>query len=243
MRSNFRITEGLIDDRNRELWDLLNFNFEIEVVKDGRNNYSVYSIRNKATIFVQQDNINSASFTHELLHIYLRFKQIFISSELFLIVKENKRLSQFMSNNLLKHIGNCLDHIKTLPIFLKLGYDNSEFISDYHIHKLLDFDIKSIETNFYSKFGFIKYYHKKTIDLYIGKFFAAVACSNRSFDYDTQLKKLRKIDVQLFDILESFLLMWRDFNIDEDNPLVSYHTVLYNFEKKLDNWAKHKIII
>lgn len=235
-------TEGLIDDRNIELWCLLNNDFEIEIVKEIRDNYSVYTIDNKATIYVPIDNINSSSFTHELLHVFLRSKQIFISTDLTMRIKENKILSRIMSDNLLKHIGNCLDHIKILPLYLKLGYENSEFISDFHIHKLSDNEILNIKRNYCSTINFKKYYSKSAIDFFIGKFFAAVACSNEDFNYREQLIKLKKIDNELFDILELFFIEWQNFDLVDDNPLNRYYTIEYKFECKLENWARKKTI-
>jgi len=235
-------TEGLIDHRNIELWNLLNKDFEIEIVRKISDNYSVYSIDNKATIYVSIDNINSSSFTHELLHIFLRSKQIFISTGLAMGVKENKILSRIMSDNLLEHIGNCLDHIKILPLYLELGYENSEFISDFYTHKLPDSEIQNIKRNYCSTINFKKYYSRSAIDSFIGKFFAAVTCSNEDFNYKEQLIKLKKIDNELFEILERFFIEWRDFDLNDDSPVNNYHTVEYNFERNLENWARKKTI-
>jgi len=236
-------TEGLIDHRNIELWDLLNKEFEIEIVRKICDNYSVYSIDKKATIFVSIDNINPSSFTHELLHIFLRYKNIFISSGLTMGVNSNKILSRFMSNDLLTHVGNCLDHMKILPFYLELGYENSEFISDFYTHKLLDSEIQNIKRNYCSTINYKKYYSSSAIDSFIGKFFAAVTCSNKDFDYKEQLIKLKKIDNELYEILEQFFIVWHDFDINDDSPVNNYQTVEYNFECNLENWARKKTII
>ena len=237
------ITEGLIDNRNIELWNLLNNKFEIEIIKEIRNDYLVYSIDNKATIYVQIDNINSSSFTHELLHLFIRSKKVFISSALALGVKGNKILSKIMSDNLLEQIGNYIDHIKTLPIYLELGYENSEFISDFNVNKLTDNDIMNIKKNYCTTKNYKKYYSKSAVEYFIGKFFAAVACSNEDYNYKEQLIKLKKIDNELFDILEQFVYIWREFNINEEGPLNSYQTIEYNFVCNLESWAKKKTIM
>lgn len=236
-------TEGLIDNRNIELWNFLTDNFNIEIVKEIREDYLVYSIDNKATIYVPTDNINSSSFTHELLHIFLRSKQIFIGAGLTMSVKGNKILSRILSDKLLEHIGNCLDHIKILPLYLDLGYKNSDFISDFEINKLPDIEILNIKRNFCTTINFKKYFSISAVDYFIGKFFAAVACSNEDFNYKEQLIKLKKIDNELFEILELFVKEWRDFDIDDNSPLNSYHTIKYNFVCNLENWARKKTII
>lgn len=235
--------EDLIDNRNIEIWNLLNNVFEIKVVREVRNNYSVYSKDTKSTIYVPIDNINSSSFTHELLHIYLRSKQIFIGAGLTMNVKGSIILSRFMSDNLLEHIGNCLDHIKMLPLYLDLGYENSDFISDFTTDKLPDIEILNIKRDYCSTINFKKYYSKSAIDYFIGKFFAAVACSNENFNYKKQLTKLKKIDSELFNILDTFVIKWHNFDLDDDSPLNSYHTILFFFVSNLENWARKKTIV
>lgn len=67
-------TNGLIDDRNFELWNSLRIDHDIEIRKENRSDYLAFSKSGKTIISVPYDNIDSASFTHELLHIYLRSK-------------------------------------------------------------------------------------------------------------------------------------------------------------------------
>lgn len=236
-------TEGLIDERNIELWTLLTNNFDIEIVKEIREDYLVYSIDNKATIYIPVDNINSSSFTHELLHVFLRLKHIFIGAGLTMSVKGNSILSRILSDKLLEHIGNCLDHIKILPLYLDLGYENSDFISDFDTNKLPDSEILNIKRNYCTTINFKKYYSKSAVDYFIGKFFAAVACPNEDFNYKEQLSRLKKIDTELFEILEFFVIEWRNFDLDDDSPLNSYHTIEYDFVCNLESWAKKKTIM
>ena len=73
-------TEGLLDDKNIELWKTLNSDYEIVIQKEKRSDYLSYSKDKKTIIYVPNDNLNSASFAHELLHVYLRSKKVFIGS-------------------------------------------------------------------------------------------------------------------------------------------------------------------
>ena len=68
-----------------------------------------------------KNRICADSFTHELLHIYLRSKGVFIGARLKRKLQSSKTLSIIYSEPLLEHLGNCLDHIKMLPIYLELG--------------------------------------------------------------------------------------------------------------------------
>ncbi len=104
-------TNGLIDNRNLELWNSLRMVHDIEIRKEKRPDYLAFSKNSKTIIFVPFDNVDPASFTHELLHIYLRTKKVFIGGGLTVSIKESEKLSRIFSDNLIDHIGNCLDHI------------------------------------------------------------------------------------------------------------------------------------
>ena len=236
-------TQGLIDNRNLKLWDTLRSIHEIEIYKEIRPDYSSFSNSGKTIIYVPFNNLDTASFTHELLHIYLRTKQVFIGGGLILSIKNSQVLSKIFSNDLLDHIGNCLDHIKMLPEFLQLGYNKNEFISDYSINKLTKEEIAKIKELFTTGIWFRKVYDAKAIDAFVGKYFAVNACPNDSFDYAKQLVDLKKIDSDLFQILDTFLTNWKDFDFNNTDPITgNYHMLLFNFIENLEKWTRRKTI-
>jgi hypothetical protein len=237
-------TEGLLDDKNIELWKTLNSDYEIVIQKEKRSDYLSYSKDKKTIIYVPHDNLNSASFAHELLHVYLRSKKVFIGSGFALSIKENKVLSRIISEKLIEHVGNCLDHIKMYPVFIKLGYNQTEFIADYFVDKLTNKDIEDIKNHLVEKRIFRKVYNASAIDFFIGKFFAANACPNDFFDYKKQLEKLKTIDFELFQILETFMIAWKNFDYNDTDPISrSYNLLLFDFIDSLENWTTGKIII
>jgi len=235
-------TQGLIDNRNLELWNSLRSIHKIEICKESRPDYLACSNKDKTIIYVPLDNLDSAFFTHELLHIYLRTKQVFIGGGLMLSINDSQVLSKIFSNDLLDHVDNCLDHIKMLPEFLRLGYNKNKFISDYSINKLTKEEIVNIKKHF-TKGIFFKVYSAKAIDTFVGKFFAANTCSNDSFDYSKPLVELRQIDTDLFQILDAFLTNWKNFDYtDIDRIPGSYHILLFDFIENLEKWTRGKII-
>jgi hypothetical protein len=236
-------TNGLIDNRNLELWNSLRTIHEIEIRKATLSDYLAFTISGKTTIYVPFDNLNTASFTHELLHIYLRTKEVFIGGGLSLSTRESVKLSRIFSYDLVKHIGNCLDHIKMLPEFLKLGYNENDFISDYFVNKLTSDEISKIKKHFKTKIMLKTVYNASAINFFIEKYFAANSCPNKSYDYQTQLNKLGKIDPDLFQILESFLNDWKNFDYNDLDPITgSYHIFLFKFIRNLEKWTDEKSI-
>lgn len=236
-------TNGLIDNRNLELWNSLWNVHEIEIRKEQRPDYLAFSKNGKTIIFVPSDSLDAASFTHELLHIYLRTKQVFIGGSLKLSIKKSEKLSKMFSDNLIDHIGNCLDHIKMLPEFLRLGYCEKDFISDYSTNKLTPEEIAKISRHFSTSILFKRVYNASAIDFFIGKYFAANSCPNKTFDYQRQLLDLKKIDPDLFQILETFLLDWKNYDYNDTDPITgSYHSLLFDFIGNLEKWTDGKTI-
>lgn len=233
--------EGLIDNKNINLWKEVCKAYEIVIQKEDRIDYAVWSENEKSVIYVPENNLSSSSFTHELLHIYLKTKKVFVGGGLTLSVKENLSLSKIFSEDLLDHISNCLEHTKMIPIFLDLGYKIDEFISDYHENKLTNENLSILRSCFKLPSTFSAKYNAACIDYYIAKYFAAKACPNPVFDYYLQINELKHIDPDLFNILESFWESWINYDYDELHS--SYHSFLFDFTDGLERWVEDKVII
>lgn len=229
---------GLIDNRNRQLFQDLSSVYEIEVQFENRNDYGCCSKNNHSVIYVPSSDRNPASFTHELLHIYLRTKSVFIGAGLKGCINDNAVLKNLFDDNLLEHIGNSLDHIKMLPLFTQLGFTKADFITDYDQDKLTDGELQSIKSKFNANWFFKSLYNKQAFKLFIGKFFAAKACPNSSFNYADKLSRLKIINQGLYDINEKFFNAWTTFDIDDTDPITgSYHLLLFDYVAALENWT------
>ncbi len=239
-------TDGLIDNRNIDLWNTLSKEFEIDIARTEQGNYSVYTKSGKATIFIPTNKVNCASFTHELLHIYMKKKDVFVGGGLKLhVMADEGVLSKFMSDYLIEHIGNSLEHIKMLPEFFKMGFDREDFISDYWTNKLSEDDLKLIKKHFRKKRLFEREtFNSKVIDFYIGKCFAAKACPNQTYNYEKGLNELKLIDTDLYTVLQKFIRGWDKFDFDDTDPLTGgYHDILFDFITGLTEWGIKKRIV
>ncbi len=230
-------TDKLIDSRNRALWEDLNTTYEITLVESTDIEYRCYSEMNKSIIYVPLNNYCPDSFTHELLHIYLRKKEIFIGANFQLTIASSKILNNIFSSGLLEHIGNCLDHIKMLPKYLELGFAREKFLLDYYTPKCTDIEIKAIEKGY--KNG--KAYNIQAIDFYIGKYIGMRADPNIQYNYEEQYKKLQKIDKALFNAVEKFINSWENYAIEVSNN--SYRDITSNFYNNLKPWITNKVFV
>ena len=170
----------------------------------------ILKVGNQLSMF-QRIKLNQLSFTHELLHIYLSTKKVFISG-LNTFNKGNPNLSRIFSDNLLEHTGNCIEHIKMLPIFLSLGFEENIFYQITPQNKFTAQELEAIKNHF-SEYGL---YHSSIIDLFIGQYFATKSCPDNSKDYTNQLKELQSINIELYLILDKFLIAWNNFDYNND---------------------------
>ena len=226
----------LVDGRNEFLWQEIMSKYEVKIEPSLNSEYSCYSKSNSVTFFVPINNFCSDSFTHELLHVYIRLKDVYIASNLILRVSASKVLSKIFNHKLLDHVGNCLDHIKMLPIYLQMGFKRDKFLLDYQLNKCSDDELWEIKN--YFKNG--NRYNTQAIALFIGKYFGAVADPNDTFDYSNCLIKLKKIDAILFLALEAFVDSWKKYDIDSNDGLNSYRLLVDKFYEDLKGWMTKK---
>lgn len=224
----------LVDYRNKDLWEFCNSRMNIELSFNDMNEYGVHSEGDNHIIYIPTNNLNSASFSHELLHIYLLIHGIYIGGAL---QSEIKRLGidHFFSHSLAEHVSNCLYHIKMLPLYLDLGYKKESFLTDFNINKFSIHEMELLKNNLISFNGS---YQSKGIDFYIGKYFAAKACPNKSYDYSSGYILLDYLSSDLYNILENCLNEWNNFDYKTQDLLsIGYRDVIYGFVDELEKWS------
>ena len=237
---NERKLHLLIDDRNKELWEFCNSNAKIEITIANVDECEVYSKGGKHSIKISSQQLNPASFTHELLHVYLSIKNVHVGGALYWALNEDK-INRFFTTALREHVSNCLNHIKMLPLYLEMGYDIKSFITDYHVNKFTEDDAKRLKGDLKLFSGV---YKAKEIDYYIGKFFAMKACPNHEYDYSTGYDFLKELAPGLFSVLEKCMKEWDDYDYTVDDPLSEgYREIAYNLVNGIKKWALFKFII
>lgn len=230
--------KSLTDKVNIALWNEMDSSYSITLKESPEPNHIV-NFRNDGEIilYINEDNLTTASFTHELLHIYLRHQGVNIVAELNDKIAKSEKLNYIFSHDLRDHIGNCLEHIKMLFIFIKYGYKNSDFIDDFYEPKMTDITLY----NFSSVFKESGIYDRDAIDCYIGKFFGMKACNNKAFNYTKYYKALKELDLGLYNVLLRFSNSWVDYDVEKYDR--EYLIYLQNFIDELEDWTKNKMII
>lgn len=223
-----------IDGRNSDLWSLLNSNFKITVESSNNGEYSCFTKSNEAILYVDKNNICKDSFTHELLHIYLKHKEFYLGSSLKFMITQNRTLNRLCSEVLLEHIGNCLDHLKMFKIYKDLDFRQEKFLLDYYDYKCTDEDLNNLKRNY--KAGNI--INANAVDFYIGKLVAILSDSNFENNYVKPLTIFKELDTKLYFTVERLIEDTKAFNLDNDDIFVSYRDISDNFYSNLIDWIK-----
>lgn len=220
-----------LDHRNQDLWDQVNATFTIAIEHHNESSYGFYKINNQVTMHVPRSQPCQASFSHELLHLWMDLKDVSVSCTLSSTFKTDRLLKLLFKPELGDHLGNCADHYKMLPLYLQMGFEKERFLADYHNHKCSEIELSLIEGWYNnSDFGSRQY----ATEQYLAKYFAIKACPNPAFNYDAPLLRLNVVDNVLFNILESFWDKLREFDMVKSDPVFnSYRSFSYPFTEEL----------
>src|SRR5690606_27456032 len=100
------------------------------------------------TILVDPTDIHPAPFTHELLHLYIKHRQVRILDDLSESTKTDSELMHLFSQPVVNHISNCLEHYKMLPMYLRRGFEIQFFTKDFHTKMIDDQTINKLAKDY-----------------------------------------------------------------------------------------------
>lgn len=228
-----------IDKRNTSLWESLNSKNNIVLKESFEDNYIINFNQNIITIYIDKNNPNPASFTHELLHIKIKDEGFNVGEILNTQIDKFIEL-RFISKPLKDHLSNCMEHVKMIDIFTALGFHRKEFLSDYKLKKMTFFELINLRLMWQNQTKI----QSQSMDYYIGKFFAIKACPNLKFSYSRALRTFKIISPELYDILDFYWEAWINLNISTAKQ--ECENLTEEFIQKLYSWKilidKHNIV-
>jgi len=228
--SGSQVFSELIDNKNRDLWDYLRKQYDFQLEESFEEGFLTYFKGDTVIIEVDLDQISSAAFTHELLHVYMKSQGVKIVWDMKDRIESDPDLRDVFSTSLRVHIGNCLEHVKMFPLFLDRGYHREDFLIDYYKRIMEELEVKRLGDNLYIQGKIVQ----RTVDDYIGKYFAMKASVNPSFDYSQVLMEFQAIDPFLFQILDGFWQNWLKYQVGD--PQEEYLNYLDSFLKNMKYW-------
>lgn len=224
---------NLIDSRNIGLFEEIKSKNNLTFQYSNENNYACCSEGKNSTIFIPKDKPCIDSFTHELLHIYLRTKEVYAGGCLTIQINESKDLEPLFDKEIIDHITNVIDHIKMYPIYISLGFDKTKFLDDFDKPKCTNEEIRNLQI-YHSVLHTLKPHFFK---LFVGKFFSMKGCPNDNYDYESFYKELDDLDFILLQDLNTFYDEWSSFNIDSNDILdKSYREIMSDLVVAFKVW-------
>src|SRR5690606_13926111 len=113
-----------------------------------------------------------------------------------------------------------------------------EFLLDFEVHKCNNFELSEIKRIFKIK----KQINPSAIDIYIGKLVAMLCDPNIENDYSKHLLEFKKLDVELYNIVEKLVIETKEFDIESSDITNSYRDIAQNFYSRIIKWIhKNKI--
>jgi len=225
----------LIDPRNEDIYERVLSKFEVSFEPSYNNEHSVYTIGNSVTFYIPIGVYSADAFTHELLHAYIDYHEAYIGGNFKNTMWQSNIFKQVFDLPLAEHVTNSIAHSLMLPIYLERCFERSMFLLDYHEFKTEPGFIGQIARNY--KQGAL--HNLSAIRNFIGKFFAFKCDPNPTFNYDTELYQLRKIDTQLYQILQNYFQRWANYDFTAD-PLSEYREINSDFYASLKPWRGGK---
>ena len=226
----------LIDDKNIDLWNELNEIYKIELVSSPEQNYFSEVSDKTATISIYEENLSSTSFTHELLNIYLRSKNVKITEDFYNSVEKSEKINRLFSDGLKDHVAYCLELELKRPFFLEMGYENRLLTDDFNEPKM---NKKMLDVLF-KRYKNKDVYDREAVDFFIGTFFAMKSCNNEAFKYHKHFIAFQDLDKELYTLLTEFWLDWKTFDIEDTED--SYDKILQYFIEDINGWVSKKTI-
>lgn len=225
----------LIDPRNEDIFEKVQSKFEVSFEPSYNGEHSVYNIENSITFYIPVGVYSVDAFTHELLHAYIDYYEAYIGGNFKNTMWQSNILKQLLDLPLAEHITNSIAHTLMLPLYLERGFERNMFLLDYHEFKAEPGFVGQIAR--YYKQGAL--YNLSAIRNFIGKYFAFKCDPNPVFNYDAELLQLKKIDPQLYQILEAYFTRWAGYDFTAD-PLSEYRGINADLYTGLKPWMNGK---
>ncbi|WKD86938.1 hypothetical protein KCTC32516_02318 [Polaribacter huanghezhanensis] len=226
----------LIDDKNIDLWNELNNIYKIELIASPEGIYSSNVSSKTATISINEEDLSAISFTHQLIHLSLKSKNVKIAEDFYTALEKNERINSLFSDGLKEHVTYCLELELTRPLFLKMGYENQLITSDFNEPKMN----KKMLDILFKRYTNKNVYDREAVDFFIGTFFAMKSCNNPAFKYHKYFIAFQDLDKELYTLLSEFWLDWKTYDMEDIED--SYDKILQYFIEDLTRWISEKTI-
>lgn len=240
--------DKLLDDKNRELYRFVSSRMTVSFEISPYSVYGVHTQGDTVVFYIPDNNLSTASFAHELLHVKLHVLNIYMPASMMLQLATICECNFSISQGLSSHIGNVLEHEKFFSDFIAMGYHEREFISDYDSAPMSDDKIEIYQKRLKKKVLWEYKYDLSILDSFIGQYFSLKSWHNSSFNSAYYISKMSDIEPELCAIIDDLFKRWMALDIYNDKLFDegsgelydTYGDIAFSFVESLKGWIKNK---
>jgi hypothetical protein len=223
-----------IDARSIDIWNLLYKN--ITVAYHEEKCYQALMQNNIAYIYVPHKKPCTDCFARELLRIDLWGKGICVYENLKYKFSFDDILNRHFRKELIRHISNCLEYHKILPVYIDLGFDRTKFTINYFGN-----GCDQMKNTILQYEGYSNKLPAKLVKNIIALYFSIKANPNIGIDnLNKCLKSIYAVNNELVKTLENLWTSWNQLKIKTYIPLID-DNYFELFTDTLSKWAIRNI--
>lgn len=222
--------EKYINSQNSNIWDRLKDEYTFILLYDPfEHSWQSNTADGVATIIANTRNIDYASFSHELLHIYIDYLGMSSKTEIVYSVIEADSFDILIENDLISYIYNFCSHTKMYPYFKEMGFSEYNFVTER-----INFDQRELQlmkSNLSNKST-----RPTGINQLIGH---SLSLFNNVVQEDDEkcrnyLNNIESLNPDVFKLISDFNSKWKRSTDLDLTPLFR------DFVDNLDNWIKRQ---
>ena len=177
-----------------------------------------------------KEPISQAKIAHELLHAKISVDLGDIGI-MFTVENRNAFFDALMTDESASKINNACEHVISFPEYLEMGYDENEFFEEAP-----DIEARLVELDHLYNHGLKVDGHfvLKKVFSYLSLLFSFLFYPKEK-TFAREVKKLRKINVQLFAIVNKLKLDCKDLDINSDNREY-IQNAYWKFATSINKW-------
>lgn len=225
---------GGLDDNNQHLVSEIEKLIPVRFTVWNETYYECHVHKNNGELAEAEikckEPISQAKIAHELLHakISLVLGDIGI---MYTIDNPNDFFNAMMAIENASMINNACEHLMSYPEFIDMGYDEAEFFESPEDIDARRQEIDKLYRNGLKDNG---HYESRKVFSYLALLFSFLFYPNED-TFKREVKKLQKIDIKLYVIVNKLRLDCKELAIESDNREF-IQNAYYNFAISLNKW-------
>ena len=223
-----------LDEHNQQLVAYIEEIIPVKFTLWDRDYYECHVHKNNGILVEAEikckEPICQAKIAHELLHAKISVDLGDIGI-MFTVENRNAFFDAMMADESASKINNACEHLMSFPEYIEMGYDEKEFFEE-----AADLEARLVELDYLYNHGLKTdgHFESKKVFSYLSLLFSFLFYPNEK-TFAREVKKLRKINVPLFVILNKLRFDCKDLDINPENRGF-IQEAYWKYAKSINKW-------